>query len=96
MSSSEIIICMGSSCYSRGNGKYHGVIRKYLEESQEEVKVKIRGCRCGGHCMNGPNIWIDGELYSNIDRGSLLDILNHTIGCKKRKKSSAVFKSNIF
>ncbi|KMQ50074.1 Fe-only hydrogenase, subunit HfsA [Chitinispirillum alkaliphilum] len=74
-----ITICMGSSCYSRGNGKNYEVIRDYLQENSVDTEIEIKGCRCGGQCMNGPNIWVNGELYSNIDRGSIIDILNYAV-----------------
>ncbi|MDG5815781.1 (2Fe-2S) ferredoxin domain-containing protein [Chitinispirillales bacterium ANBcel5] len=79
MCSIDITICMGSSCYSRGNGKNYEVIREFFAEKGIEEEVKIKGCRCGGQCMNGPNIWVNGEHYSNIDRGSVLDILDYSL-----------------
>ncbi|MFP4163739.1 MAG: (2Fe-2S) ferredoxin domain-containing protein [Chitinispirillaceae bacterium] len=87
MDKKEIVICMGSSCYSRGNGRNHGTIMKFLEENGCDAQVGIKGCRCGGHCMNGPNIWINGDLFTNIDRGSLLDILNHTLGSSQKEEA---------
>jgi NADH:ubiquinone oxidoreductase subunit E len=70
-----ITICMGSSCFSRGNGKNYEIITRFLEESKLTADIKVKGCRCGGFCMEGPNIWIDEELHSNVDQGSLIDIL---------------------
>ena len=72
-----ITICMGSSCFSRGNGQNHALIVKFLDQNRLNAKVLVKGCRCGGQCMNGPNIWIGETLFSNIDQGSLIDILKH-------------------
>ncbi len=69
---------MGSSCFSRGNGKNHEVIVSFLKEKNISADVLVKGCRCGGQCMHGPNIWIDNQIYSNVDQGSLVDILKHT------------------
>ncbi len=82
MKRTEIVICMGSSCFSRGNGRNYEVIQEYLKQGISDFEVVIRGCRCGGQCMNGPNIWIDGVLHTNIDRGSVIDILEHTLNEK--------------
>ncbi len=76
MKTIEITICMGSSCYSRGNGRSYEIIRDFVAQKGIDASVKIKGCRCGGECVNGPNIWINGEFFPNIDRGSLIDILN--------------------
>lgn len=72
-----ITICMGSSCFSRGNGKNYEVIRDFLKERNISEEVLVKGCRCGGQCMHGPNIWIDDKVYSDVDPGSLIDILTH-------------------
>jgi len=74
-SARTITICMGSSCFSRGNGKNYEVITRYLEEHKLCIDIKVKGCRCGGLCMEGPNIWIDDKPYSNVDQGSLIDIM---------------------
>lgn len=74
-----ITICMGSSCFSRGNGRNHEVIKTYLLENDLSAQVLVKGCRCGGQCMDGPNIWIDDQIYSNVDQGSIIDILKHVI-----------------
>jgi len=79
MQTVEIIICMGSSCYSRGNGKNYTAIKEYLNENGVDSQVDIRGCRCGGHCMSGPNIWINGVHYQNVDRGSVIDIMKYSL-----------------
>jgi len=73
-----ITICMGSSCFSRGNGKNYEIIKLILKEKCISADVLLKGCRCGGQCMHGPNIWIDDQIFSDVDQGSLIDILNHS------------------
>lgn len=70
-----LTICMGSSCFSRGNGRNYETIKQYIDEHNLSVNVKIKGCRCGNMCMKGPNIWIDGRLFSDVDQGSIIDIM---------------------
>lgn len=72
---STIKICMGSSCFARGNAKNLKLIQKYLEDNHLETEIEITGLRCCDNCAKGPNISIDGVEYNNIDQGSLLDIL---------------------
>lgn len=76
----EITICMGSSCFSRGNGKNHATIKKFVEENDIAALVSIKGCRCGGRCLEGPNIWIGDRLITNVDHGSIIDILKSEFG----------------
>lgn len=72
-----ITICMGSSCFSRGNNKNLQVIQSYLKDHGIEAKIKLAGSRCEAECMRGPNIRINGELFQNVDPGSVIDILDH-------------------
>ncbi len=62
----QITLCMGSSCFSRGNNANLTAIRTWLTEHGKEAEIELKGCRCGGKCGEGPNIWIDGVCHSNI------------------------------
>ena len=70
-----IIICMGSSCFARGNRNNLPLIERFLIERGLDQRVEIRGSRCEERCAEGPNILIDGKPYSNVDEGALLDLL---------------------
>lgn len=72
---STIRVCMGSSCFARGNAKNLKLIQKFLEDNQLEAEVELTGLRCCDNCSKGPNISIDEEDFNNIDQGTLLDIL---------------------
>lgn len=70
----SIIICMGSSCFARGNKYNLKLIEKYLEEHKLECSLAGRGC--AGNCCNGPNLVIDGEKFERVDPESLIDLLD--------------------
>lgn len=72
----EMTICMGSSCYARGNGTNLEVIEEYLEEHGMEARVVLAGSRCEGCCADGPNVTVNGRRFGRVDRETLLDILN--------------------
>ena len=63
---------MGSSCFSRGNGKNLPRIQQFLKSSGLGTRVTLKGCRCGNVCSGGPNIWVDGVLQPNLS-GPALD-----------------------
>jgi NADH:ubiquinone oxidoreductase subunit E len=67
-----ITLCMGSSCFSRGNGKSLPYIQRFLKENRLDTRVTLRGCRCGGCCSDGPNIWVNGARRSGMT-GPALD-----------------------
>ena len=71
-----ITICMGSSCFSRGNNQHLQTIQRYLAEHQLAVCVELAGSRCEGQCMQGPNIRINDVLYHAVDAEMLEKLLD--------------------
>ncbi len=76
----NITVCLGSSCFARGNEDNLNFIEQYIEENNLNAKVDIAGSRCEGICAQGPNVTINGKLYSNITREKLKDILDNIRG----------------
>ena len=73
----KIVICMGSSCFARGNREHLELIENYLHGNKLIADVRFSGCRCRGECGRGPNIEINGTLHHEIDTGTLLDLLEY-------------------
>ena len=73
----KIEICLGSSCFARGNAKNLEVIENYLQEHnlRDEVDVVLGCSLCQGRCNAGPNIAIDGVAHSKVNPGMMLDLL---------------------
>ena len=51
-------ICMGSSCFARGNSENLQAIEAYLTENGLEDRVELIGHLCLGRCKEGPNLRI--------------------------------------
>ncbi len=77
MSTDKIMIevCMGSSCFSRGNRRNLELIQEYLRKEHINDLVELRGRLCSGSCKKGPNIEINGQLYSGVTPSLLQQIL---------------------
>lgn len=76
----KITICMGSSCFSRGNGEHLELIEDYLAQRELEVEVELTGFRCRNECAEGPTLEINGKVYHKVDPGMLLDLLEYHFG----------------
>ncbi|MBE6453419.1 MAG: (2Fe-2S) ferredoxin domain-containing protein [Alphaproteobacteria bacterium] len=74
--SKKIQICMGSSCFARGNNQNLQLISKYLKDNNLEAEIELSGLRCCDLCSKGPNLTIEGVEYNNVDSGTLIDILD--------------------
>jgi NADH:ubiquinone oxidoreductase subunit E len=62
----ELEICLGSSCFSRGNRDVVQYIKEYLKKNHLDDKVVFKGARCLGHCSNGPNLVINGKIIEGV------------------------------
>jgi NADH:ubiquinone oxidoreductase subunit E len=62
----EMHICLGSSCFSRGNKDVVMFIRDYLKRNHLEDKVIFKGARCMDHCSHGPNLMINDEIIEEV------------------------------
>ncbi len=60
-------LCMGSSCFARGNSENLQAIETYLEENGLSDRVELVGHLCLDKCNQGPNIKINGKDYSAIN-----------------------------
>jgi len=74
-----ITICMGSSCFSRGNNLNAEIIERFLREHKLDTQVEIRGCLCSEHCKTGPNILIGDKLINGVQPNMINDLLEHLL-----------------
>ena len=72
----KIILCLGSSCFARGNQEIIPLIKKYIARKYLEDKVLFIGDHCMGNCSNGPNMYIGEKLYEKIDKESIEKLLD--------------------
>jgi len=76
----EIVICLGSSCFSRGNKQTVQLIKDYIKSHQLEDKVYFHGNHCFGNCENGPIITVDGKEYQNVSPENVIYLLENLFG----------------
>lgn len=84
----KITICMGSSCFARGNEKNLAACEEFLAARglRDEVDVELGASLCTSNCAQGPIVMVDGKTYTNVDRGVMLDIMNDLFAGNKQDK----------
>jgi len=77
MAKPKITICMGSSCFARGNEKNLAVIEKFMTDRglQDEIDVELDCSLCSGRCSTAPNLIVNGKPYGGVDQGMMYEIL---------------------
>jgi NADH:ubiquinone oxidoreductase subunit E len=76
----NLSICMGSSCFSRGNSENVDRIGEYITAHGLGSEVFVSGCLCGNRCKNGPIIMIDGAVIPGVTPEKLSGVLDDKLG----------------
>jgi NADH:ubiquinone oxidoreductase subunit E len=74
-----IEICMGSSCFSRGNERNLVATQGFLRDHGLAAEVKVRGCLCLDACADGPHITVAETHCPRVDPNLCLDILREHV-----------------
>lgn len=75
----EIVICLGSSCFARGNKSLLKIIQRYINQHGLTDKVFFKGDHCFGDCSTGPNLKIGGKIYNAVTEENIHHILAETL-----------------
>lgn len=59
----KIELCMGSSCFARGNSQVLSVLEDFLSSSGHSESAEIIGHLCMGNCSGGPVVRINNREY---------------------------------
>ncbi|HOX48637.1 MAG TPA: (2Fe-2S) ferredoxin domain-containing protein [Spirochaetia bacterium] len=82
MNDIKIWICMGSSCYARGNARNAELVQSWLKQKGLDATVEFAGTLCEGRCKEGPILKIGERLFTGVSPASVGEILEHVLGGK--------------
>jgi NADH:ubiquinone oxidoreductase subunit E len=71
----EVVVCLGSSCFARGNSQNLAAIEAYLLNHGMQNSVRVAGCLCQDECKRGPNLTVRGEHLHEVSAAKLREIL---------------------
>jgi NADH:ubiquinone oxidoreductase subunit E len=71
----EIVVCLGSSCFARGNSENLAILNQHMQNQGLNASVRLVGKLCQDQCKLGPNLAIGGELYHNVTAARLRELL---------------------
>lgn len=81
MGKRRISICLGSSCFARGNNANIAVVKKFLKDNGLDAEVTFTGRLCENMCSKGPIICIDDQIYEEVNLSLLYKILEEEFKC---------------
>lgn len=79
MNKVKVELCMGSSCFARGNSQALTNIENYIQENKLEEYIELEGHLCLGNCKNGPNIKINGQSFEGLNPDCLVDLVEREL-----------------
>ncbi len=79
----EVEICLGSSCFSRGNKDVVMFVKEYLRKNHLDDRIIFRGARCMGLCSNGPNMRINDRIIEGVTISKIESVLDKEFGSLK-------------
>ncbi len=87
----NVAICMGTACYVKGAGEILEALKKELGVevggTTEDDLFTLNEARCVGACGLAPVIMIDDEIYGDLTKDSVVDVIN--MYRKKSKKNAS-------
>lgn len=72
----DIVICMGSSCFSRGNKNTLLIVKSYLKDHSLDDHIVFRGAHCTDNCDKGPVLVINGSLLTKVRPDEVIGLLD--------------------
>ena len=75
----DVVICLGSSCFARGNAENLRDLKAYLEHHNVAVNFRTKGSLCVKKCTSGPTIAINGVEYGHVQSGAAVALLQRAL-----------------
>jgi NADH:ubiquinone oxidoreductase subunit E len=76
----KIELCMGSSCFARGNSRVLSILESHIKEIKQSEKVQIIGHLCMNNCSCGPVVRINNTEYLDLNEIELIEIIDTQLG----------------
>jgi NADH:ubiquinone oxidoreductase subunit E len=74
----EIEVCLGSSCFARGNSENLAIINEHVQSHGLKASVRLTGRLCQDQCKQGPNLMIGGVLHHGVTTARLRELLRES------------------
>jgi NADH:ubiquinone oxidoreductase subunit E len=75
-----ITVCMGSSCFSKGNAAAAEIAGGFVEKRGLADTITVKGSLCCGACGKGPNLLVNDKLVSQVSPQTLEEVLCRELG----------------
>lgn len=87
MSRVKMVICIGSSCFARGNAENVKIVEDFIAKRglTDELDIELSGGLCTNNCPDGPIVIVNDKIYKHVNSDVMLDIMESYFPEKKSK-----------
>ncbi|MFW6222734.1 MAG: NAD(P)H-dependent oxidoreductase subunit E [Bacteroidota bacterium] len=71
----QIVVCMGSSCFRKGNKYLFREVEAFVKRHQLDEQVSINSIHCFDKCDEGPIVKVNGEYHKYTNAKNLEELL---------------------
>jgi biotin synthase len=79
----HVCVCMGSSCFSRGNNRTVAAIRDFIAAKGLADRATLEGQLCEGQCKDGPNITVGDETHHRATPQAIIALLRQRLNIRE-------------
>ena len=83
----ELVVCLGSACFSRGNARAVREVQAYIASRHLADEVQLTGTLCPNRCRQGPNATLSGECLCGVDPVALRELLEDRLARAREQGS---------
>ncbi len=79
MKKTELKICLGSACHTKGSSEFVEIIQDWLKKNDLEDRIRFTGTLCLGKCREGINVLVDEQIYSSLNNKNIYRFLTELL-----------------
>ena len=85
MASVKMIICIGSSCFARGNAENVKIVEDFIAQRglADELDIELSGGLCTNNCPDGPVVIVNDKIYKHVNADVMQEIMESYFPAKK-------------
>lgn len=75
----KMTICIGSSCFARGNAANVKIVEDFITQRglSDELDIELSGGLCTDNCPDGPVVVVNEKIYKHVNADVMQEILEH-------------------
>ncbi len=75
----EVRVCVGSSCHIRGGTETLRALEALIQRSDLAGRVLLKADLCLEHCLQAPNVVVDGEVHGGVTPEKAEEFFNTSV-----------------